>query len=154
MSEKLIREIIIAPSWDKRDPNPSKNYGIHGCNMSFYVKGETGAIQFVIYTNWHLPHVQKELIEGCKGSKTEYSGCHFCRLEPMPADIGYHSPVPHYEGQEPMSKACELLGGKPCYYDSSTLNAKRYFDIMVEKGSDALWEALEEYYNDVFNKEE
>ena len=150
--EKLIREVLVLPAFDKRDTNPSKNYGIHGCNLCFYVKGEKGAVQFIIYTNWHLPHVQKELISKCHGSRTEFSGHHFCHLEPIPADIGYHSPKPMYDSQEPISTECDLIGkGKPCYYDGSSLNAEGYFQIMVEGGSEALWKALEEYYHNRFD---
>ena len=68
-----------------------------------------------------------------------------------PADIGYHSPVPYYEGQEVIQQSCEYLNGKPCYYDGSSLNAVKYFDIMVREGSEALWKALEKYYDDVFS---
>lgn len=41
----------ITPAWDKRDPDPKKNYGIHGCELRMYLKGELGTVQFIVYTN-------------------------------------------------------------------------------------------------------
>ena len=54
----FTKEITIAPAYDKRNIDPKKNYGgIHGCEMRFVLKGECGAVQFVLYTNWQLPHL-------------------------------------------------------------------------------------------------
>ena len=59
MVERITK---IYPAWDRRDPNPSKDYGIHGAELRMVLKGELGATQFVLYTNWHLPHVTEELL--------------------------------------------------------------------------------------------
>ena len=127
------------PAYDKRDPDPNKNYGIHGVEMRWYVCGEEGVVQFVVYTNWYLPHVAAELLT--PGHKT-------FRCAPMPADLGYHSPIPHYDSQNPM-RDCLLLGGD-CYYDGSTMNAERVFSLLVEQGGDAVWDELDRYYRGVF----
>ncbi len=137
------KKIEFSPAFDKRHSDPSKNYGIHGADMRWYLMGPEGAVQFVVYTSWHLPHVQAEmdlkpLSEGC----TRYM-----HHKPLPADIGYHSKVPQYEGQESIDDDCEFTGGK-CYYDGSGLNAKKGFELLVEKGSDAVWEWMEECYSD------
>lgn len=55
--EKIIK---FAPAYDKRHSDPKKNYGVHGVELKFILKGEEGAVQFVIFTNWMLPNVQKE----------------------------------------------------------------------------------------------
>jgi hypothetical protein len=55
--EKIIE---ISPAFDKRHPDLSKNCGIHGCDILFVLKGELGAINFIVYTNWHLSHVVVE----------------------------------------------------------------------------------------------
>jgi len=142
----IEHEIIIRPALDKRHTDPSKNYGIQGCDMVFYAKGASGAIQFVLYTQWHLPHVQKELSAKCKG------GSSYCPRQPLPADIGYHSKVPMYDGQEPIDDNCKLTGGR-CYYDGSGLQAEQYYEILVRGGLDALWEALDQRYYDTFTEE-
>ena len=132
----LRREVSMTPAFDKRDPNPSKNYGIHGVDLRMYVIGARGAVQFVLYTDWHLPHVDEEL--RAKGSL----------IGPTPADLGYHSPIPTYEGQENYAHDdCHLLGCR-CYYDGSGLNAERIFDVLRSEGSDGVWRELEAYYDE------
>jgi hypothetical protein len=142
---ELTREVQVTPAFDRRDPSPSKNYGIHGAELRFLLKGPHGVIQFVIYTNWHLEHVQDELLGKPMRDALGVKG-RFC---PIPADIGYHAFEPHYEGQESMG-SCEYLDGKPCYYDGSGLNAARYYQIMIAEGSEALWKALEAHYKSTF----
>ena len=139
--EILKREIHISPAFDKRSSDPSKNYGIHGVELCFILKGEQGAIQFVIYTNWMLPHVREEY-----DLKTNHHLCH-----PIPADIGYHSRTPKYEGQKSLTDDCTVIGGA-CYYDGSGLQAEDVFNIMVEKGGDAMWAEMEDRYNQLFNR--
>lgn len=189
--------------------------------MLFVVKGKEGAVQFLLYTNWHLKHVRKEQdqkilvkamgaepraeitnIRGAILGDPEKLGKTITELEkafgrisgeldqtdlnvtyhPMPADLGYHSRVPMYEGQTPMGSQkkipgaiernlkikdaskwepvyeqtddfhpCKWLDGAPCYYDGSGLNAEPVFELLIEKGSDAVWEYLENYYEEVFH---
>lgn len=133
MKDKLERLVTILPAWDKRHKNPSKNYGVHCCDLRMVLKGPKGAVQFILYTGWDLPHVTEE----------------YGVREPMPADLGYHSPTPMWEDQTPMDN-CPYLDGKPCYYDGSSLNAERIYRVLLEKGSDGVWAELEEYYNDTF----
>lgn len=142
----LTREIFFTAAYDKRAPEPSKNYGVHGVEMRWYLKGPEGAIQFVVFTNWHLPHVQQELDRKSFGEFPHLS-CH-----PQPADLGYHSRVPRYEDQRPMDGECSVIeGGGPCYYDGSGLRADDVYRLLVEKGSEAVWQFLEEEYRSTFN---
>lgn len=144
MSE-LQRILEWSPAFDRRDPNLHKNYGIHGVEMRFVVKGPLGAVQFLLYTNWQLPHVRKEF--AARGCDT------YCLNAPMPADLGYHSPRPLYEGQEPISdKPCPYLDGKLCYYDGSGLNAERIFDVLCAEGDMGVWRELEAYYRETFSR--
>ena len=141
------REVRFYPAFDKRHSDPKKNSGIHGVNLTFYLHGSKGVIQFVIYTNWHLPHVQAEL-----DARPPYSNNPYLYHSPIPADIGYHSPTPRYEGHTPMKDDCSILGGK-CYYDGSTLMAEDVFKVLVEGGDEALWKELEERYRNMLCKE-
>jgi len=70
-------------------------------------------------------------------------------LFPMALDLGYHSKVPKYEGDVPMSEHCPVLKGK-CYYDGSTLNAERVFERLVNEGDAGVWAELESYYATTF----
>jgi hypothetical protein len=143
--EMLERSVSFQAAYDKTDPNPSKSYGVHGVNILFLVKGKHGAIQFLLYTNWHLPHVQAHM-----DAKTPSGDFPYMFHKPMPADIGYHSRVPQYEGQEPMTDECEHLNGEKCYYDGSSLQAKDVFVLLCEKGDEGIWEELERRYFDMF----
>lgn len=146
--EKLIE---FYPAFDKRNPDPSKNYGIHGVDLKMVLKGSKGAVQFVLYTNWHLPHVQRELNRKAIKQDEVYIET---ILNPMPADLGYHSPKPMYEGHSICTESCEYLDGKPCYYDGSGLNAERIYEVLLKEGSDGVWRELEEYYKELFESED
>ena len=54
----LKRIVKFAPAYDKRNPDPSKNYGVHGVELRMVLKGKEGAVQFLLFTNWMLPRVQ------------------------------------------------------------------------------------------------
>jgi hypothetical protein len=139
-------EFRIFPGYDKRDPNPSKNYGIHGVEMKWFVIGDKGAVQFVLSTSWYPSNVRRE-----RGYDHGTGLVERCLVTPMPTDLGYHSPVPMHEGQTSISETCEFIGGGPCYYDGSTLNAEDPFDVLTDEGEEALWKFLEQYYEATFN---
>jgi hypothetical protein len=185
---ELTREFKMRPAYDKRP-----DYGIHGAEMLFYVKGPKGAIQFVVCTNWQLPNVRQETdtrtlilaqfgavganpnrlqgelrkagMDSAANSLEKASRCLGMResrldqihlevsYHPFASDIGYHSPVPMYEGQDPMSEKCTLLDGT-CYYDGSTLNAGPILELLIAEGTEALWAKLEEEYHYRFDSKE
>ena len=142
MKSEAERITEWSPAWDKRDDDPKKDCGIHGMNLKFLLKGEKGAIQFVIYTNWMLPKNRRRWDEEVKAHL----------LQPMAADVGYHSPIALYEGQEQITDECPYLDGKPCYYDGSSTYAETVFDRFVTEGENAVWEVLEEEYRQRFEK--
>jgi len=153
MSDNLQRIVEFSPAFDKRDPNPRKDYGVHGVELLMLVLGEKGAIQFKLITNWMLPHVQIEqdertLQKAHTGLLDKYDLS--ALYHPMPADLGYHSKVPIYEDQEPLTDDCKWTGGV-CYYDGSGLNAEPVFELLLTKGSDAVWKLLEERYYEQFS---
>jgi hypothetical protein len=130
----MERIIEFTPAFDKRNPEPGLNYGIHGVDLVMFVKKGNRAVQFKVFTNWHLPHVRDE----------------YGAMEPMAADLGYHSPVPMWEGQDALTDNCLYTGGK-CYYDGSTLNAEPVFEKLIAEGSDAAWDFLEQYWHETFD---
>ncbi|MFA5937582.1 MAG: hypothetical protein WC822_06930 [Candidatus Paceibacterota bacterium] len=136
----MERIVNLTAAYDRRNPDPSENYGVHGVNMLFILKGKLGAVQFLLYTNWQLPHVRKEFEH-----RTDHYLC-----EPMPVDIGYHSPNKMWDDQSPISDSCEWLDGKPCYYDGSGLYAEEVYVKMLNGGSDAVWKELESFYVKTF----
>src|SRR5688572_4954779 len=112
MKGKAMQRVVeFSPAFDKRHPDPKQNYGVHGVELRMVQVGEQGAVQFLLYTNWMLPHVEKE-----QDSRWhDHTLCH-----PMPADLGYHSKVPTYEEQSMTDTDCKYTGGV-CYYDGSGL---------------------------------
>ena len=138
------RIITIEPAFDKRSPNPRKNYGIGSATLRFVLKGDNGATQFVAFTGWHLPDVT----EDWKAKEWEIMG------KLTGADVGYHSPKPIYDGQEVSTEGCEYLNGKPCYYDGSGLRAEEVgVPTLLNKGSEGVWEMLEEEYHRYFGSD-
>lgn len=121
----MERRMVITPGFDTADR------GKHCCDLRMYVVGDKGAVTFVLYTGFDVPSARGH---GCE------------HLFPLPADLGYHSNVPLYDGHELMSDSCEVLGG-PCYYDGSTLAADAIYDLLTISGSDAVFERLEELYH-------
>jgi hypothetical protein len=138
MSEDLERIVELTPAFDGRPPG-----------LRMVLKGEKGAVQFVAYTDWYQPHVQQELAE--KGERRYSSPL---GIKPMGADVGYHSPHPMYEGDEPLTESCEYLDGRPCYYDGSGTKAQAFVTVLLKEGSDGIWKALEREYRRLFGDED
>jgi len=114
---------------------PSKNGS--DVQIVFYLKGERGVIQFIIGTGWfRSDHKIAESI------KSFYD-------KPRAWDLGYHSPVPMYDGQQPISHNCSVIDGI-CFYDGSTLNAEPILDTLITNGSISVWRAMAQYYYSIF----
>lgn len=153
------REITFSPAYDKRDRDPKKDYGIHGVDIRFVLKGELGATQFVMSTGWLLPETvgaiedERGYGEGALSYAEALASRSTAKYFPSPTDLGYHSPHPRYVGQTVISDDCGYIGG-PCYYDGSGLNAWFPFKALLREGHEGVWRVLEDYYNEVFKKEE
>ena len=140
MRNDLERIMTLEPAYDRSD----EGYGTHCVSLRMVVKGPLGATQFVLYTGWFLPDTLAAWREANAPS--------FLR-DPLPADVGYHSPLPMYDGHEPMIDECKFVDG-PCYYDGSGLRAKDWFEQkLLTGGSEAVWEALEEEYTRLFEED-
>lgn len=124
--EKIVE---FNPAFDRR----SEGYGIHCVELRMILKKDNKAVHFLLYTGWYLNESND--------------------IFPMPADLGYHSPVETYEEQKPISGECRYIEG-PCYYDGSVLNAEPIFQALKKKGSDGVWEELEKYYISIFGDKE
>ena len=134
----LQRIVKFSKAYDKRNPEPSKNYGVGGVNCWMILKGDKGAVQFAFSTGIYLPHVLDE-----------WEAKHY-NPKPMGFDVGYHSPAPMYEGQSEMDN-CDLLPNGKCYYDGSGLRGEEWFRIFMEEGDEVIWKLLEEDYKERFS---
>lgn len=148
---KLIRELRIFPGYDKRSDIPGKNYGVHGCDVVFYVHDQrrSKTVQFKCYTDWLPINVQAERM----GKDVVGMYPSVCQVvtgeQPMAADLGYHSPKPMYKGQTRME--CNLSKRGYCYYDGSGLAAEEVRNVMLEKGDEGVWPLLEDYWHEIFD---
>lgn len=202
--------IEVTPAFDKRHPDPEKNYGIHGAEIRMLARG---VIQFLIFSNRFLQHNTEEIVQRAISEFPYISEKHLtklrnysgefekgkeleqlieyakfvrqleleyfdCLLSPTGADLGYHSPVPMYEGQEPIReiyKSPKIIRDKngefadlipavygdpvicpylpndvPCYYDGSSLQAQEVLKILVDSGIEKTWEYLDYRYQNQF----
>jgi hypothetical protein len=130
--------------WGKKSCIPGKDgsHGRGGLTVRFVTRGSKGAIQFVLYTGWTPQYIEKDCI-GCRYFKVDGDFV-------MPADLGYHSKAPRYDGQTISQESCEYCDGEPCYYDGSGLQAYDAMYALVNGGDAALWAFLDARYFSVF----
>ena len=145
MGEPFVRLVEWSPAWDKRHEDPTKNYGIHGMELRFVLKGPETATQFVLYTNWLLKHNQEA--QDRVLAPSPHLLCH-----PLPADLGYHSLRPVYSEHQLADETCPYLDGRPCYYDGSALRALDLYWRFVAEGDVIVWRELESEYWDVVHR--
>ena len=142
----FTRRIVFHAAYDKRHPDPKQNYGVHGVDLYFFLIGPKGAVQFLLFTDWQLPGVRS--VAETLGHKRNADPDLYRRIcSPMPADIGRHALVPHSAWETVCKTECDLLGGKPCYYDGTSLGAYDVFEILVAGGDEALWAELDRRYD-------
>jgi hypothetical protein len=131
----LQRIVEFYPAWDKRSDDPRTDYGVHGVELLMLVLGDRGAIQFKVFTNWMLPHVQAEqdrrtLEKAQAGIMDKYDIS--ALYHPTGADLGYHAKVAQYDDQTPIQADCKWTGGS-CYYDGSGLMADDVLKLLIEQ---------------------
>lgn len=155
MSE-FRREVRFDPAYDhiinpcspecaSRGP---KSHGRHGVDLRFFLHGELGTTQFMLYTGWELGWVvandwgktvdPKRPLPWADGISRPILH------EPMASDLGYHWRTELYEGCAGQDD-CSIIGGR-CFYDGSGLNAEPVFARLIAEGSEGVWSELEDYY--------
>lgn len=145
MAETLQRIVRFEKGFDKRSADPTKNYGVRGMHIRFLLKGEKGAVQFLLYTDWMPKRTVQEYAMQFPDSALKYQA--------NPADIGYHAYVPQYEGATLITESCPELNGVPCYYDGSSLQAEYVYWAFVNEGEEAMWALLQERYDNLIGPE-
>ena len=143
---KFEKIVTVEPSYNKIHSDPSKNYGIGDCRVRFVLKGDEGAVQFMIGTGWYVESARRHLDKFPVRERDIEN-----MRKPMGWDVGYHWPKPMYEGQTPMGK-CDLLPEGNCYYDGSSLRADSWVEDFMAGGTDWLWKKLEEEYYERLNQ--
>lgn len=146
MTTTFIRETIFTGAYDFVRPNANENYGIHGMNINFWIKGPAGGISICIYTNWMLPQNQASTQEMFTRHGSPWEPGYLCK--PWITDISYHAREPHYEGQF-CKEDCHITGGK-CYSDGSATYGDQWQDGFLHGGSEWFFARMEDYYRETF----
>jgi hypothetical protein len=141
------RSVHFRAAFDKRHPEPSKNHGIHGVEITFMLKRGQYAVDWTVFTNWQLPHVTEETLE--KHADDVYRLRLF--TQPSGAGVSFHSPVPTYEGQE-AREGCTITGGV-CYSDVGFTLGDSLMPLLIEKGDDAVWAELDRLLAEMMERE-
>ena len=136
----LERRFKATPAWDYR--NDRTNGGQHCVDLIFAVVGSKGAYQFTLYTSWYL---DMRSDNQCPVPNPTFG--------PLPADVGYHSSTPVFDGQDPV-ETCGYMNGGKCYSDGSCLQAYDLWNILLREGSDGVWAELERRYHERFGEGE
>lgn len=144
--QKFQRIVLTKPPYDKRDPNPTKNYGIGGLSIYFILKGKKGAVQIFLYIRCYLPSTVKEY--KLKNISHDLVGEKLVECY----DVGYHSPKARWKGQTFITD-CDILK-KKCYYDGSATRGEydQIAEQWSEKGDEFIWKYLEKEYRRVFKR--
>jgi hypothetical protein len=133
------RNVKFSPAFDKRNDDPSKNYGIGGVRIHFSLKGPKGGVNFGILTPMYLPHVREEW-------KDKDPSVLLTLGKGMGTDISYHSLEPRYEGQIRSEKPCSLTDQDFCYCDGGYIAGEDLFQKFLVEGDEAVWKELEAWY--------
>ena len=125
-------------------------HGRHGMTLRFILRGPHGAVQWVAYLMNMIPgnvnimgEVESEHPVSVVAVLDRSLG------DAMATDLGYHSLVPQWEGQEEYKRECKLLPEGYCYYDGSSVNAVPVLAAFLQHGPHAVWASLARYYKEV-----
>jgi len=143
---EFTREVRFLRAWDRRSGAPDKDYGVHGTEINFTLKGEHGGVEFGVLTNWMLPHVRQETLARLTLSGGDERTVR-ALLEPMGGALRAHAKQPLYEGQTPSTLHCTITGGE-CYADASFLAGDKILERLIAEGDDAVWKELESFYRE------
>lgn len=147
MSE-LERVFVVRPAFDcigvqpcvhgslNCTPGSSGSHGRHNAEMNFIVRGQDAEITLIIGTGWDLPSVpERHRVSKILGS-------------PSGRMVEIHTAKPRCEGhpgnERNANATCKDWAG--CYIDVAYGMADEPARLLVEKGSEAVWEWLETLY--------
>ena len=152
MSDDLIHDIIVQPSYDYRDieEGPTAR-GAHGMVLSFILRGPKGAISFDLGTDW-MAHPLKQTFNWSAPKpwdRSDIPGLDYNQEKifhsPMTQGCYSHS-LTKDRGYWSGPSECNILG-VPCYGDGGYMVADRVLAAMVAEGSEGLWREMRHLYD-------
>ena len=136
--EQFERIVKITPAYDNR----SKGCGTGACTMFMVLKGGKGCVTLSVSTGWHL-RCTMEWKETCIQKWGIES------WEPMGMAVSYCSYVKLHDWQEGRED-CGWLGCT-CYGESCYSCSDEPFELLLTKGSEAVFEWLTTFYHSTFD---
>lgn len=144
----LEESVQFTPGYNCPDMS-MQGHGVHGMEIVWLLRGPAGAVQVIFGTDW----IPGELRPGHGISPDGTRGWQrhdgLWSTDPWGRGLGIHSRVPQYEGHR--AEECGLLGG-PCFYDEHLLGADPLIVPFLERGEQAVWDALESAYGAILRE--
>lgn len=125
-------------------PEPSgSNHGRCDAWMSFTLRSAIADLTVVVMTGWHIPETPPDKRMPVVLDRIGL---------PRAAYVDFHSLLPAHNGQSPLDTDgdCTRWPGRACYADRGYTMADDVTDLLVRKGSDAVWTWLEKLHADTF----
>jgi hypothetical protein len=115
----MERIVEFSPARDQ-----DTKHRVRGVDLRMALKGPEGVVQFVLHTNWQLPHVTKRML------------CEFLDKKEEPGPLAF------------LPQPC---GDTLCVWsDGSGLDSQRVFEVLLKEGSDGVWRELGRFYKETF----
>lgn len=150
-SDTLERIVTVRPAFDcirvqpcvkgsdKCKPETGGSHGINNAEMVFTLRGPDAEISLVIGTGWYLP-VTPPYTGALDTPRGYYVEMHTARPQ-----------FDDHERREPQ-EGDSCYGWPGCYINTGFLMSDEPTALLVEKGSDAVWEWLENQYEKTQNE--
>jgi len=138
----LKEDISITPAFDYMNNKDKAEYG-RGCSIiTFAIIGEKGAITLTAFTNWFLPETLKVVPNITKIDNNIHSKI---------AQIHTNTPLKNIDDNLLFINCydnCSYVISEKCYCYSflSCHKEEELIELLIRKGSDALFKELESYY--------
>ena len=146
------RKVIFTPVSDRRNPDPSKDYGIQSVGVYFMLYGNKGVVEFQICSRWLTTELHAEIDPiAARQIVNNPSTARLYRV--FPADVCRWSRARLGEDDTEMSGVQRVFNGDTCYYDYKMFGADELYRVLCNEGDECVWEYLESYYTEEFGQE-
>jgi hypothetical protein len=133
---ELERFTKLTPDWTGQE-----------LRVQIVVKGPVGAVEFAIWTRW--PTIPSYFA----GYNSMFAFDYNLQVNrPIPVGRESHWDVPCVDEEKGWHE-CSLTNSGFCYHDGSSLAGDNLWNILMKKGTDGVYEHLEDYYIKYFANE-
>lgn len=134
-ADAFERRMYLTAAWDRRDPDPRKNYGVHGVDLHFALIGPLGAVSWRLMTPWVLPQVAEWWAT-------------------LPAPVLY-TPTADGVYWHRQVDGLETAGAQPCNFFGAcvaeqigSISREDVLEALIAQGDAGVWAVLERTYHE------